>query len=153
MRLTIRIRHDYDRGAERVAALNPRLKVALLEGTERGTVVLSNAVVRSVIDRTSMSAAVAERITESETVLGRGRVSFTEPPVGGWKIRPKNKKALAFKWPGAPPIAGQPSKSGKHVFKSVQHPGSRPYVLIGRSALSSEALINRQWADAVGKVL
>ena len=149
MRLTIRVRHDYDRGARRVAELNPRLKQALLEGTERATAVLKNAVIRSVVDRTSMSPAVAERITESETVLGRGKVSFRPPPPGGWKITPKNKKALAFGWPKMGPGPG----GGKWVFRSVQHPGSRPYVLIGRSARSSEELIKRQWDDAVGRVL
>lgn len=149
MRLTIRVRHDYDRGAERVAELNPRLKLALLEGTERATAVLKNAVVRSVVDRTSMNATVADKITESETVLGRGKVSFLPPPPGGWKITPKNKKALAFGWPKMGPGPG----GGKWVFRSVQHPGSRPYVLIGRSARSSEELIKRQWDDAVGKVL
>lgn len=150
MRLTIRVHHDYDRGAARVAALNPRLKQALLEGTERATAVLKNAVIANVVDRTSMNAGIAEAITESETVLGRGRVSFRPPPPGGWKIRPKNKKALAFGWPKMGPGPGQ---GGKWVFKSVQHPGSRPYVLIGRSARSSEELIQRQWADAVGEVL
>lgn len=150
MGLTIRVRHDYDRGAQRVAELSPRLKLALLEGTERGVVVLKNAVVRSVVDRTSMSPTVAEKITESETVLGRGKVSFRPPPPGGWKITPKNKKALAFGWPKMGP---GPGRGGKWVFKSVQHPGSRPYVLIGRSARSSEELIKRQWDDAVGRVL
>lgn len=149
MRLTIRVTHDYDRGAERVAALNPRLKTALLEGTERATAVLKNAVVRSVVDRTSMNAGIAEAITRSETVLGRGRVSFKPPPPGGWKITPKGKKALAFGWPKMGP---GPGRGGKWVFRSVQHPGSRPYVLIGRSAVSEEALIQRQWADAVGEV-
>ena len=149
MRLTIRVNHNYDRGAREVAALNSRLKQALLEGMERGTQVLKNAVVRSVVDRTSMNAGIAEAITESETVLGRGKVSFRPPPPGGWKITPKNKKALAFGWPRMGPGPG----GGKWVFKSVQHPGSRPYVLIGRSARSSEELIKRQWADAVGRVL
>jgi hypothetical protein len=140
MRLTISVRHNYDRGAREVAALNPRLKVALLEGTERATVVLRNAVVRSVLDRTTMNVGIAEAITDSEVVLGRGRVSFRPPPPGGWEIRPRRKKALY--WPGA-----------RHPVARVQHPGARPYVLIGRSAVSSEALVNRQWADAVGRVL
>ena len=124
-----------------MADLAPCLKEALLEGTERGAQVLKNAVIRNVLDRTTMSPAIAEAITESETVLGRGRVSFKRPPPGGWEIRPKNKKALF--WPGA-----------RHpVARVQQHPGSRPYVLIGRSAVSSEELIKRQWADAVRGVL
>jgi hypothetical protein len=140
MRLAIRVRHNYDTGARRVASLNPRLKVALLEGTTRATSVLANAVIRSVIDRTSMNAGIAAAITESEVVLGRGKVSFKPPPPGGWEIRPKRKKALY--WPGA-----------RHPVARVQHPGSRPYVLIGRAAVSSEALIRQQWDDAVGEVL
>ncbi len=38
-------------------------------------------------------------------------------------ITPRIKQALAFEWPNAP--AGlEPSKSGKYVFSSVNHPGS-----------------------------
>jgi hypothetical protein len=147
VRLAIRVRHNYDAGARRVASLNPRLKVALLEGTTRATSVLANAVVRSVIDRTTMNAGIAAAITDSEVVLGRGKVSFKPPPPGGWEIRPKNKKALF--WKGMIPKGG-----GKpHPVARVQHPGSRPYVLIGRAAVSSEALIRQQWDDAVGEVL
>lgn len=37
------------------------------------------------------------------------------------RVYPRIKQALAFDWPNAP--AGlEPSKSGKHVFKSVQRP-------------------------------
>lgn len=140
MRFTIRVRHDYHAGARDVAALTPRLSAALLEGTTRATSVLANAVVRSVLDRTTMNAGIAQAITEAEVNAGRGRVSFRPPPPGGWEIRPRNKKALF--WPGA-----------RHPVARVQHPGSRPYVLIGRSAVSSEALLQRQWADAVGEVL
>jgi hypothetical protein len=141
VRLAIRVRHNYDAGARHIASLNPRLKVALhQEGTPRATAALRNAVVRSVLDRTTMNAGIAEAITESEVVLGRGRVSFRPPPPGGWEIRPRHKKALF--WPGA-----------RHPVARVQHPGSRPYVLIGRAAVSNEALVRRQWADAVGEVL
>lgn len=46
-------------------------------------------------------------------------------------IRPRTKSALAFEWPGAPSDL-KPSKSGKHVFKHVNHPGAtipaQPYL-------------------------
>jgi len=46
-------------------------------------------------------------------------------------IRARNKKALAFDWPGAP--AGlKPGKDGKYYFRLVNHPGSlitaQPYL-------------------------
>lgn len=39
-------------------------------------------------------------------------------------IRATNKKALAFNWANAP-SGLRPSKSGKYVFKSVFHPGTK----------------------------
>lgn len=45
-------------------------------------------------------------------------------------IEPKVKDALAFKWPTAPGIPGQPSKTGKHVFKKVIHPGTKGFHII-----------------------
>lgn len=49
----------------------------------------------------------------------------TRGPKKKIKISPKRKKALAFKWPNAP-SGLEPSKSGKHVFLSVMHPGVKP---------------------------
>lgn len=46
-------------------------------------------------------------------------------------ITPRVKQALAFNWPNAPANL-EPSKSGKYVFKWVNHPGSiikaQPYL-------------------------
>lgn len=39
-------------------------------------------------------------------------------------IEPKVKNALAFAWPGAPSIPGQP-KGGKFLFGKVKHPGTK----------------------------
>lgn len=39
-------------------------------------------------------------------------------------IRPKTKKALAFKWGNAPVSPTSPS-SGKWVYKKVNHPGTK----------------------------
>lgn len=148
--LTLKVTHNYNRGAQQIAALDGRLSAALVEGTSRATTVLRNAVVRSVIERTTMGPVIAEAITQSSMSGRTGRVNFKPPPPGGWRIVPRDKKALAFHWPKRGP---GPGFDGRWLFKSVQHPGSRPYVLIGRAALSSEALINKQWADAVGEVL
>lgn len=57
----------------------------------------------------------------------------TRGPKQKIKIVPKKqkggKKALAFKWPGAP-SGLEPSASGKFVFKSIMHPGvkAQPYL-------------------------
>lgn len=46
-------------------------------------------------------------------------------------IRPRTKEALAFEWPGAPGNL-KPGKSGKYVFRFVNHPGAtippQPYL-------------------------
>lgn len=53
----------------------------------------------------------------------------TRRPKKKIKIVPNKKQALAFKWPNAPSSL-KPSKSGKHIFLSVMHPGvkAQPYL-------------------------
>jgi hypothetical protein len=151
---SLSVRHDYDRGTAGVASLPPRLTAAMAEGTEEATSLLKEATVGMVVSRTSMSADVARRILESEVVPtpngARGRVKFTDPPPGGWEIRAKNKKALAFGWPKMGP---GPGRGGRWVFRSVKHPGSRPYKLLGRAAGVSETALKEAYDDAVSEVL
>lgn len=45
-------------------------------------------------------------------------------------IEPKVKNALAFNWPKAPSIPGQPGKNGNFVFKKVIHPGTKGFHII-----------------------
>ena len=148
--LQIRVRHDYDSGARRLAALPPRLDRAMEDANATATRIVENAVVALVEQRTSMGGGIARAITEAESnPLGngaRGKVSFKPPPSGGWEIRPKNKKALF--WKGMQPRGG-----GKpHPVKAVRHPGSRPYALIGRGAQGSRQLVERAYVDEVGEV-
>lgn len=138
--LVIGVEHNFDAGAAEAAALVPRLDSAMDKGTERATRILADAVVRAVIDRTTMSPDIADAITEADVRGGRGVVRFSDPPPGGWIIRPRNKRALY--WDGAP-----------HPVNGVEHPGSRPYALIPRAADSVESVMQRQYDDEVRDVI
>ena len=60
-----------------------------------------------------------------------GRIQEEGGEIPPRPITPRVKSALAFEWPNAPGNL-KPSKSGKHVFSSVNHPGAtipaQPYL-------------------------
>lgn len=129
---------NYGRLLLRLRGLDERLVRAWGRGTDAAVATLRGGTVRLVQDRTTMDVTTAERITES-SVSGAGhgrwvgRVGFTRPRP--YTIRPRNKMALAFRWPARGP---GPGSGGAWVFKSVRHPGARPYKLIPRA-------VNQQW--------
>lgn len=145
--LIITERHDWRRQMAYLRTLETRLHDAMRDANDESVIYLRDRTVEEVVSRTTMSATIASRITEfSSNTQGpartRGRVAFTRPPPGGWKIRPRNKKALAFVWRG-----------DNVVFRSVQHPGSRPYKLIRRVAERSSGVVERIHARKVGEVI
>lgn len=140
--LKLKVRHDAGRAAEEVASYPPRLDAAMRRGTIQATNLLGITVAASVVRRTSMDASVARRITEAKVLPGagsisRGRVSFARPRP--YTIRPKKKKALF--WPGA-----------RHPVAFVNHPGSRPYKLIGETADEVKG-VEEAYRDEVEKVI
>lgn len=123
IRVGISVRSNAGAAARRVAAFPARLQQGVRDFTRDGTELMRSDVADLVTRRTSMSAAVADRITNSRMEgPNRGLVIFERPRP--YTIRPKKKKALA--WPG-----------GRHPVGLVNHPGSRPWALMGRSANSS----------------
>lgn len=146
--LRIGVRHDFAKGAAKVESISPQLDAKMAAGTEEATILVGNAAESLVVSRTSMNQTIAARITEAKSEASpgpgrsRGRVRFTDPPPGGWEIRPKNKKALSFVWRGR-----------KVAFARIQHPGSRPYPLIGRAATASTQSVGRIYESKVGEIL
>lgn len=157
MILKLRVKHGADVLAREIGLVSSRLDAAMREGTRGGAQRLKVGLTRLTERRTSMSSSVAARVIESDfrplPAGGRGVVGYKPPPPGGWAIRPKNGKALAFSWPGAPASVGPPRKNGKYVFKGVQHPGSRPYKLVRESAMADERAIRDGYLDEVGRAL
>lgn len=148
------IRHNAPSYMRDVEAASSRLQGATRDGTRVALLYLQGRVVASVERRTSMNGAIAERITEADFrstpsgSVASGKVSFKPPPVDGWKITAKGK-ALAFRWPA---MGAGPGRGGKWLFKSVQHPGSRPYKLIPETAIASERGIEAAYSGALRRV-
>lgn len=147
MTITINVRHDWKKELAYLRSLQVRLQDAMRDANEESVEYLRSRTVEEVVSRTTMNATIASRITEySSNTQGpsrtRGRVAFTPPPPGGWKIRPRNKKALAFTWRGE-----------NVVFRSVQHPGSRPYKLIRRVAERGIGVVEQIHTRKVGEVI
>ena len=151
--LHISVRHNAPSLERELALTSGRLDEAMRDGTQHATEYLRTRTVREVQRRTTMNAATSERITEtdfrSQPNGARGKVSFKPPPPGGWKITAKGK-ALAFRWPQ---MGVGPGRGGKWLFKSVQHPGSRPYKIIPETAFASETGIHEAYSAALRRVL
>lgn len=128
---TINIRDDYDSGPRFLSRLDGHMSGAMREGARDAARLASERLITQTLARTTMRPEVVNRIVESSFVDtptgGRGRIGFTEPHP--YTIRPKTKQALSFMW------------RGKRVaFRSVRHPGSRPYALVPRTADASDEL-------------
>ncbi len=63
----------------------------------------------------------------SEWIVGSNYniLRFYDKPTRPHIIEPKVKNALAFAWPKAPGIPGQPRGDGRYLFKKVLHPGTK----------------------------
>ena len=153
MSITLNVRHNAGGLAGELSSLPPRLDGAMREGTRSGVRLMGQGLEALVVRRTSMNAGVASRITRTDFRPlpngGTGTVGFRPPPAGGWEIRAKGK-ALAFGWPKRGP---GPGRGGKWLFQKVQHPGSRPYGLVSRSALADEEAVRRAYREEVGRIL
>ena len=140
--VSLSVRHDYDRGAEQIASLSPRLSRAWCEATPEATRAIRDSVVDTIDDRTGMSRETVERMVEAESHSGGGdtsygKVGLTKPPE---RIYPKTAKALSFV------IGGR-----RITVKSVR--GSRPYKLVGRGAEASGGAVERVYREAVEEVM
>lgn len=59
-------------------------------------------------------------------------------------------QALAFFWPNAPAIAGQPAGAdGKHLFRSVMHPGTKKHPYVEESGAAALPAMRQSYEDAV----
>lgn len=142
MTLSISVKHDYGAGAERIASLSPRLRLAMREGTVEATRIVQESVTGLVADRTGMTTAEASRIVEAslDPSVGdtsRGRVGLTDPPA---RIYPRTAKALSFVIDGR-----------RITVKSVK--GSRPYKLVGRGVEAAEGAVERAYREKVEEAL
>lgn len=135
------VSHNLDAGAKEIGGIAPRLLDALRSATRDATRLEASNVASTIAGRTSMTRAVADSITKSKyfdtATGGEGRVSLSAPPA---RIYPKNKQALAFS------IGGR-----RIVRKSVR--GSRPYKLVGRSALLSQKAVETIYGEKIREVL
>ena len=138
--VTIHVEHNAPEVEREILAIPPRLDRALSEGVEEGTQILRTFLIAEVVRRTSMDLPTAERIVESELSGGRGEVSFTRPHP--YTIRARNAAALSFIWNGQ-----------RVFFRSVRHPGSRPYKLVGVAGEHSERLVGENFERKVAEVL
>ena len=140
VRVAVHVQHNAPEVEREILAIPPRLDRALSEGVEEGTQILRSFLVAEVVRRTSMDLPTAERIVDSELSGDKGEVGFTPPRP--YTIRAKNASALSFIWQGR-----------RVFFRSVRHPGSRPYKLVGVAGEHSERLVGENFERKVAEVL
>lgn len=148
-----------------------QLKNLLLAGLDRGLIlsaqvvaqraqrkapVLTGRLARSITQGRPYSRTGGRRAIDIGTNVEYARIMEFGGRTKAHPITPRTKQALAFDWPNAP-ASIKPSKSGKYVFKSVNHPGSvipaQPYLrpAIRESKKQVVTIVTRSVIGAIKK--